>query len=128
MAIPNHDNTPVASDDEAEQGADRLLLPPPEARMLAYLGQLKQADRVPVMKLMADLDLIYNTNTMHLQTLARQGHVVLEKRGNINTVRLADIPPAVLISIVPDWDDRFGMHPYAGATEQQRRRARYADK
>lgn len=126
MAIPNHNNTPVATDDEAEYGVDRLPLPPAEARMLAYLGQLKQADRVPVMKLMADLDLIYNTNTMHLQTLARQGHVVLEKRGNVNTVRLADLAPALLIAIVPDWDDRYGVHPYSGATEQQRRRARYA--
>ena len=123
-----HHSVENLSEEVLLEGAEKLKLPPPMARMLSYLGQLKAADRVPVMKLMADLDLIYNTNTMYLQTLAAQGHVLIEKRGAVNTARLADLPPAQLIALVPEWEDRFGIHPYAQATEQQRRRAKYANK
>lgn len=118
----------AASPDTAEDLAPIPRTNTAQARMLAYLGELLEDDYVPVMQLMADLDLIYNTCTMYLQELRNLGWVEVVKKAGVNNVRLAKMPAHKLIAIVGEWSDDYGIHPYADASDTARRRAKYRNK
>jgi DNA-binding transcriptional regulator YhcF (GntR family) len=124
--MTNTDNSAEQQAAEQEEQLDPIAKTnTAQARMLAYLGELLEDDAVPTMKMMADLDLIYNTCTMYLQELSRLGWVDIRKKATVNTVRLAKMPAHKLVAIVPEWDDAYGIHPYADASDTARRRAKY---
>lgn len=97
-----------------------------QRKILSYLGELRVGDRVPVMRMIADLRMIYSTAAMQITQLIDIGYVTALNVGGVQYLQLStDLPPATVLQITGAWKDAYGTHPYSGATATQRRRGRY---
>lgn len=98
----------------------------PHRKILSYLGELRMGDSVPVMRMIADLNMVYGTASMYVNELIDLHYVQSELVGSVLHVRLQPmLEPGMVITLTAEWRPEFGTHPYEGATAMQRRRGRY---
>lgn len=106
-------------------------IPSTKTRILAYLGELRRGEFIPVKKLIHDLNLRFTTAKNALSALEEEWIVekrITNKHGvvasfrisptavmqrKINGVATVDHPEGDYVPFVPpEWEANYGQHPY----------------